>query len=81
MTGVAMARQVELSDAAQAWLAVEAYRISLTPIFDGELWAASADTLGEKHNAKRGIRSYAASAGNSLDAVRELVRKLEEEEK
>ena len=82
MTGQATARakQGELyTDAAAAFAAIEAHRISLVPIFDGQVWQASADILGTKHNKKRAIASLSAHAGTSLDAVRALVKKLEAE--
>ena len=85
MTGQATARarqkQEVLSIAAEAFAAIECHRISLIPVFDGQAWFASADKLGEKHNKKRAIASVCAHGITSIDAVRALVKKLEEGEK
>lgn len=79
MTGTATAmKRQELNDAAQMFCAIEAHRISLVPVFDGEIWLASADLLGQKHNKKRAIQSVNAHGITSLDAVRALVKKLEQ---
>lgn len=75
MTGTAQARQ-ELS-AGAVLAAIETYRICLIPGL--EIWQASADVLGERHNKKRAVRSVSAIDSTCMGAVSRLMALLEEE--
>jgi hypothetical protein len=51
--------------------------VSLVPIFDGKLWAASVDVKGSGRNRKRALSSVSAIATTPVAAVNALVEKLE----
>jgi hypothetical protein len=53
--------------------------IALTPVFDGEIWAASVEIRGESdHNRRRILRTVSATGPSPMAAVTRLIELLDE---
>lgn len=79
ITGTATAPARRMLTASEAFLEMESRGISLVPICNGVLWAASVDVVGTGHNRKRALRSVSALGPDGLTAVNRLVWKLDGE--
>jgi hypothetical protein len=63
--------------AAETLRQIAAWRMSLTPMFNGKLWCASTELKGgSRHNRSRSIQTVEVVADSPAQAVADLVEKL-----